>query len=165
MTGVISAVHLSHLGYATRQIGEFPHELESENGDTVYYTEARWLSKGKVQLHFQHYKNTKRFPYKPRQAMYVYRNIEAHSRNHCCCGKAISITYWCVCACLCVRAYIGYPGAWVCVCAYVHIALLIKHTTRMRHIVTSFVAPRYPLDFSTLSHKQCDFRKKVTEFK
>jgi hypothetical protein len=28
-----------------------------------------------------------------RQAMYVQRNIEARSRNHCCRGKAISITY------------------------------------------------------------------------
>jgi hypothetical protein len=25
--------------------------------------------------------------------MYVLRNIEARSRNHCCCGKAINITY------------------------------------------------------------------------
>ena len=28
-----------------------------------------------------------------RQAMYVYRNTGARSRNDCCCGKAISITY------------------------------------------------------------------------
>ena len=53
--------------------------------------------------------------------MYVKRNIEARSRNNCCCGKAISITYWSVCA-----------------YAYVHIALLIQHAMRMRHIVTSF---------------------------
>jgi hypothetical protein len=32
-----------------------------------------------------------------RHAMYVKRNIEARSRNHCCSGKAKSITYWCVC--------------------------------------------------------------------
>ena len=37
--------------------------------------------------------------------------------------------------------------------------------TRMRHIVTSFVAPRSPPHFSTLSHKRYDFRKKVTEHK
>jgi hypothetical protein len=28
-----------------------------------------------------------------RQAMYVYRNVEARSRNHCCLGKEISIKY------------------------------------------------------------------------
>ena len=28
------------------------------------------------------------------QAKYVYRNTEARSRNHCCRGKAISITYY-----------------------------------------------------------------------
>ena len=41
-----------------------------------------------------------------------------------------------------------------------HVALLIQHETRMRHIVTSFVAPTSPQNFSTLSHKRCDFRKK-----
>jgi len=31
------------------------------------------------------------------------RNTEKHSRNHCCRGKAISITYSeCVCVCVCV---------------------------------------------------------------
>ena len=40
-------------------------------------------------------------------------------------------------------------------------ALLIQHATRMRHIVTSFVAPLAPPYFSTLSH----FREKVTEHK
>ena len=44
----------------------------------------------------------------------------------------------CVHACACVRAC-GYPGAWACACAYVHIALLIQQATRMRNIVTSFV--------------------------
>jgi hypothetical protein len=69
-----------------------------------------------------------------------------------------------VCACLRVRAC-GYPGAWACACAYVHVALLIRHATRMRHIVTSLVVPRSPLYFSTLSHKRCDFREKVIEHK
>ena len=66
------------------------------------------------------------------------------------------------------RAYVracGYPGAWAFACAYVHVALLIQHATRVRHIVTSFVVPRSPLYFSTLSHKRCDFRKKVIEHK
>jgi hypothetical protein len=53
----------------------------------------------------------------------------------------------------------------VCAGAYVHIALLIQHATRMRHIVTSFVIPQSPPNFSTLSHKRCDFRKNVIEYK
>jgi hypothetical protein len=45
----------------------------------------------------------------------------------------------------------------------VRLALLIQHSTRMRHIVTSFVAPLAPPYSSTLSNKRHDFRKKVTE--
>jgi hypothetical protein len=56
----------------------------------------------------------------------------------------------CVCGC---------PGAWACACACVHVTLLIQHASRMRHIVTSFVAPQAPPHFSTLSHKRRDFRK------
>ena len=59
----------------------------------------------------------------------------------------------------------GYPRAWACACAYVHVILFFQYSTRMRHIVTSFVDPRSPPYFSTLSHKRCDFRKKVTEHK
>jgi hypothetical protein len=71
-----------------------------------------------------------------------------------------SIIYWSVCVCV-VRA-----------CMWVHkrvgmcvSALLIQHATDMLHIVISFVAPRSPPNFSTLSHKRCDFRKKVIEHK
>ena len=39
----------------------------------------------------------------------------------------------------------------VCVCVRVHVALLIQHATRMRHIVTSYVAPLAPPYFSTFS--------------
>jgi hypothetical protein len=56
--------------------------------------------------------------------------------------------------CACARAC---QGAWACV----HVALLIQHATRMRHIVVSFVAPLAPPYFSTLSHKRRDYRKKV----
>jgi hypothetical protein len=35
----------------------------------------------------------------------------------------------------------------VCACAYVRIALLIQHATRMRHVVTSFVAPSISTPF------------------
>ena len=65
----------------------------------------------------------------------------------------------CVHACACVRAR-GYSGAWVSACAYVHIALLFQHATRMRHVVTSFVARLSPIYFSTLAHKRYDSRKK-----
>jgi hypothetical protein len=66
----------------------------------------------------------------------------------------------CIYALVCMRAC-GYPGAWTCACAYVHVTLLNQHANRMRHIVTSFVVPRLPSNFSTLSLKRCDFRKKV----
>jgi hypothetical protein len=58
--------------------------------------------------------------------MYVERDTEVRSRNHCCRGEAISITYLCVCVRACV-----------CKCVCLHVALLIQHVTRMRHIVTS----------------------------
>ena len=48
-----------------------------------------------------------------RQAGDVYRNTEARSCNHCCSGKAVSVTY--------------------SECAFV--ALIIHHAKRMRHIV------------------------------
>jgi hypothetical protein len=50
--------------------------------------------------------------------MYVLRNNEALSCNHCCCGKAISITCWSVCVCVCVST-----------------ALVIQHAMHNSHIV------------------------------
>jgi hypothetical protein len=65
-------------------------------------------------------------------------NTETRSRNHCCSGKAISITYS---ECLSV-------------------ALVIQHAQRMRRIILSSVAcPGLPYS-STLSHKWRDIRKK-----
>jgi hypothetical protein len=52
-------------------------------------------------------------------------------------------------------------GHWVPGRVGVHVALLIQHATRMRQIVTSFVAPLDLLHFSTLFHKRRDFRKRL----
>jgi len=66
-----------------------------------------------------------------RQAIYIYRNIEAHSCNHSCSGKAMSITYsecgWvyggvCVGVNGCGWVYGGVCMCgceWVCVCVFV----------------------------------------------
>jgi hypothetical protein len=53
----------------------------------------------------------------------------------------------------------------VCVCARALVALLIQHATRMRHIVTLFVAPLAPPHFSKLFHKRHGFREKDIEYK
>ena len=65
----------------------------------------------------------------------------------------------CACVHLVTRAR-GRVHAHTC-----NLALLIQHATHMRHAETSFVAPRSPPHFSTLSHKRCDCRKKVIEHK
>jgi len=79
---------------------------------------------------------------KTRQAMRVYRNIEAHSCNNCCSGKAIIIIYS-----KCVSAALG-----------------IQDVMRMRHIVICGVTTLH--NFFTLSHKGIIFgEKKVIEYK
>jgi hypothetical protein len=47
----------------------------------------------------------------------------------------------------------------------VHVALLMQHATRIRYLVTSFVAPPVPSYFSTLSHKLHDLLKKLLNMK
>ena len=69
--------------------------------------------------------------------------------------------YVCVCARArgSVHANVA-VGAQARACACERVALLIQNATRMYRILLSFVAPRSPLYFSTLSHKRRDFRKK-----
>jgi hypothetical protein len=71
------------------------------------------------------------------------RNTEARSRNHCCRGKDISITYS------------------ECVFA----ALVIQHAMRMRRVILLSVACSALQYFSTLSHKRHGFRNKIIEHK
>jgi len=75
--------------------------------------------------------------------MYVQRNVEARSRNHCYCGKAVSIAY--------------------SKCMFV--TLVFYHAIRMNRIILPFVAcPALP-HFSALSHKRYDFCGKDVEHK
>ena len=88
--------------------------------------------------------------------MHVSRTIEARSRIIFAVEmKFVLLTGLCVRACMhkrvCVHVGIRARG---------RVSLLIQHATRMRHIVTSFVAPLPPPNISTLSHKGCDFWKK-----
>ena len=48
-----------------------------------------------------------------RQAIYLYRNNERRSRNHCCCGEAISVTHF----------------------EYLSVAVFIQHAKRLRDTV------------------------------
>jgi hypothetical protein len=69
--------------------------------------------------------------------------IEAHSRNHYCSEKTMSITY----------------------SECVPLAFVIQHENRMDCIILSSVACLAVPYSSTLSHKRHDFRKKVVEYK
>jgi hypothetical protein len=71
--------------------------------------------------------------------MYVLRNIEAHSRNHCCRGKTIRIAS----------------------CECVFVALVIVQAKRMRLMILPSVVCPAVLCFSTLSLKRHDFREKI----
>jgi hypothetical protein len=68
------------------------------------------------------------------ETMYMYHNIEAHSCNHCYCGKAISITYS---ECVSVASVTQYAK---CTC----------------HVILSSGVLPY---FSILSHKQHNFQQ------
>jgi hypothetical protein len=53
----------------------------------------------------------------------------------------------------------------VSACASVHVAMLTQHSTRIHHIVTSFVNHLAPQHFSTLSHKWRNFWETVVQRK
>ena len=66
-------------------------------------------------------------------------------KNHCCRGKAVSITYWSVYAC-------------------VHAALLIQHAMRTRHCDV-IRGPSVSITFFGIISQRRDFRKNGTEHK
>jgi len=74
--------------------------------------------------------------------MYVQRNSEALSRNHCCRGRKVTIPY----------------------SQFVYVALVTQHS--MRRITLSYVACLVVLYFFfKLSHERHNFRERVTEHK
>ena len=81
------------------------------------------------------------------------RNTDARSRNHCCRGKAISITYLCVyarvgaSACVWVRRCTG-----VCARASARVYSL-SHAASEGHALYHLLWPLASLHFSTLSNK------------
>ena len=116
-------------------------KMERSETDTRRPIRLNTLLSGQVESDMQpcetyHYKQHSHYTY----------NVTLRRVRDCCCrGKAINIAYLCVC--------LRTP---VCV----HVPVLIQHATRMRHIVTLFVAPQVPQYFSTLSHKRHDFWEK-----
>jgi hypothetical protein len=76
-----------------------------------------------------------------KRAMYVQRNTDARSRNHCCRGKAVSVIY----------------------SESVSVALAIHHARCMRRSILSSTA--YLAIHYFTSHRRHEFRKKVVEHK
>ena len=88
-------------------------------------------------------------------------NEKESNSNKTSVEKAIKNTYLCVCMCARARAReCVCSGSLACAFACLRLALLIEYATRMRHIVTSFLAFLTKPHFSSLSHKQHNFRRK-----
>ena len=94
----------------THQTEQWHHTGTGEVAPKVVGTLMKKLYISRLHVHFFGFRKTNS-PLKTEtiQAMYVSRDIEARSRYHCSCGKAISITYWPVCACLRLRACMWLP--------------------------------------------------------
>jgi hypothetical protein len=71
--------------------------------------------------------------------VYVQRNTETPSCNHCCSGKVINIT----------------------LSECVSVVLVIQHAKRVRLIILSSVASLALPYFFTLTHRPREFRKKI----
>jgi hypothetical protein len=76
-----------------------------------------------------------------RQAMYVYRNIDARSWNSCCRAEEISITY----------------------SEGVFVALSFQQAMRMRHVGLRNIFPRYPINYTIFKKKNYE-TKSVFDF-
>jgi hypothetical protein len=84
--------------------------------------------------------------------MYIQRNIEALSRNHFCCGKAVSVKHS--------------DCMFVCVCVFGSLALVIGRAKRMRRVMLSPVACVAAPNFPTLSKKKGTiFEKRLRNIK
>jgi len=77
---------------------------------------------------------------KGRQCTYKH-NMQVRSRNQCCRGKAINITY----------------------SEYVFVALVIQHASHI--FLRPIILPSDSILFSALCHKRHDFWKKIIEHK
>ena len=91
--------------------------------------------------------------------MYVQRNNEARLRNHYCSGKAISITYLCVCVRARARACVWEHGHWR---ACERVALLIQHATLHHIVICGFSS--FTIFFDIISY-MAQFSEKVTGHK
>ena len=73
-------------------------------------------------------KNQQKLAIIARQAMYVWRNVEARAHNYCCNGKAISITYS---ECVFVALRIQHA-----MCVHYIVICGLPHSTNCFHIIS-----------------------------
>ena len=93
------------------------------------------------------------------QSIYVKRNTEARSPNHCCRGKAISITYWSARAwvCACVRACVCDQARG---CVHTRVALFIQHATRVPPCCDVIYGPSGFTKFFDITSQTARFSRK-----